>query len=86
LEDGRVVGPMNVGRGEGSSVREVIDMVSEVVGRNVDAETVGRRAGDPAATWASTERIASELGWYAGHDLREMVSSAWSAWQAYPGA
>lgn len=82
LEEGRVVGPINVGRGEGSSVREVMDMVSEVLGRDIAPEVVGRRAGDPAATWASTERIQRELGWYAGRDLRDMVTSAWSAWQA----
>jgi len=73
---------MNVGRGEGSSVREVMDMISEVIGRDVEAEVVGRRPGDPAATWASTSRIERELGWYAGHDLRDMVTSAWDAWQA----
>lgn len=72
----------NVGTGHGFSVREVMDMVSEVIGRDVDAEVVGRRAGDPPATWASTDRIEAELGWRASRDLREMVASAWSAWQA----
>ena len=72
----------NVGTGHGYSVREVMDMVSEVIGRDVDAEVVGRRAGDPPATWASTERIERELGWRASRDLRQMVESAWSAWQA----
>ncbi len=72
----------NVGTGHGYSVREVMDMVSDVVGRDVDAEVVGRRAGDPPATWASTDRIESELGWRATRDLREMVASAWSAWNA----
>ena len=72
----------NVGTGHGYSVREVMDMVSEVIGRDVDAEVVARRAGDPPATWASTQRIESELGWRATRDLREMVASAWSAWNA----
>lgn len=73
---------LNVGTGRGYSVREVMDMVSEVVGRDVDAEVVARRAGDPPATWASTARIEAELGWRATRDLREMVSSAWSSWNA----
>ncbi len=72
----------NVGTGHGYSVREVMDMVSEVIGRDVDAEVVARRAGDPPATWASTDRIESELGWQATRDLQEMVASAWSAWNA----
>lgn len=75
---------LNVGRGVGSSVREVMDMVSEVVGSDVDALTVGRRAGDPPASTAETDLIAATLGWAATRDLRDMVSSAWSAWQAHP--
>ena len=74
----------NVGRGEGSSVREVMRMIAEVTGRNVDAEIVGRRAGDPPASWAATTHIADVLGWRAQRDLRDMITSAWSAWQAYP--
>ena len=72
----------NVGRGQGASVREVMDTISAVIGRDVDAEVVGRRAGDPPATWAATERGEAELGWRASRDLQEMVTSAWSAWQS----
>ena len=75
---------LNVGRGVGSSVREVMDMVSEVVGADVDALTVGRRAGDPPASTAATLRILETLGWSARRDLRHMVASAWSAWRAHP--
>lgn len=80
-ESGTRTDVLNVGTGHGYSVREVMDMISDVVGRDVDAEVVGRRAGDPPATWASTEQIERELGWSASRDLRQMVSSAWSAWQ-----
>jgi UDP-glucose 4-epimerase len=72
----------NVGRGVGSSVREVIDQISLTLGADVDAEVIGRRAGDPPATFAATERIGRELGWRASRDLADMVGSAWSAWQA----
>lgn len=73
----------NVGRGIGSSVREVIDVVSEVVGRDVGAQVVGRRPGDPPATFAQTDRIRDRLGWAAELDLRDMVASAWSAHTAH---
>jgi UDP-glucose 4-epimerase len=72
----------NVGRGQGSSVFEVMDMISEVLGSDVNAEIVARRAGDPAANFAATGLIEAELGWRATLGLREMVESAWSAWQA----
>jgi len=80
-ENQRAAEAFNVGRGVGSSVREVMDMVSEVIGTQVDPEVVGRRVGDPPASTAATQRISQVLGWQAKRDLREMVSSAWSAWQ-----
>jgi UDP-glucose 4-epimerase len=83
-ESGEAADVFNVGRGVGSSVREVMAMVSEVIGRDVNAEVVARRAGDPPASTADTERIARELGWTSRFDLRDMVASAWSAWQAHP--
>jgi UDP-glucose 4-epimerase len=68
----------NVGRGVGASVREVLDTVSEVIGRDVAPEVVGRRAGDPPATFAQTDRIRDRLDWTAQLDLRAMVATAWS--------
>jgi len=70
----------NVGRGVGSSVREVMNQISKVIGRDVNPEVVGRRAGDPPASYAATELITRELGWQTQHGLTDMVSSAWSAW------
>ncbi|MFF2566876.1 UDP-glucose 4-epimerase GalE [Streptomyces sp. NPDC058084] len=74
---------LNIGRGEGVSVREVIDLVREVTGRDVAPEVVARRPGDPAQVVASAERITAELGWKARHDVRSMIVSAW---QAHTGA
>ena len=73
----------NVGRGTGSSVREVMDVVSDVVGRDVGARVVDRRPGDPPATFAQTDRIHERLGWSAQFELRDMVASAWSAHTAH---
>ncbi|HEV7189317.1 MAG TPA: UDP-glucose 4-epimerase GalE [Blastococcus sp.] len=72
---------LNVGRGEGSSVREVLDVVGSVTGLPVDPEIRPRRAGDPARVVASNAAIRSALGWEARHDLRDMVTSAWAGWQ-----
>lgn len=71
----------NVGRGTGSSVRDVLDTVSRVVGFDVNPRAVARRPGDPAVLVARTEKIERELGWTATLDLEAMVSSAWSARQ-----
>ncbi len=72
----------NVGRGEGVSVLEVMQMVTEVIGEDVQAQVAPRRPGDPAQLVATVEKINSQLGWSATHDLRQMVTSAWEAWNA----
>jgi UDP-glucose 4-epimerase len=74
---------VNVGCGRGYSVREVVDVVAEVVGRPLEPLLVDRRPGDPAAVVADTSRIAQVLGWRARYDLTDMVRSAWQAEQAH---
>ncbi len=82
LQDGAAGRTYNVGRGEGSSVLEVLKVVQEVTGRDTAPEIVERRPGDPARIVASVERIRAELGFTAERDLRDMVESAWAGWQA----
>ena len=71
---------LNVGRGEGASVLEVLAMVGKVTGLDVTPMVVARRPGDPPRTVASVDAIRDRLGWTAQHDLREMVQSAWAGW------
>ncbi|MFI6645640.1 UDP-glucose 4-epimerase GalE [Streptomyces sp. NPDC050504] len=72
---------VNIGRGEGVSVREMVDLINEVTGIGIAPETASRRAGDPARVVASADRVAAELGWKARHGVRDMVESAWLGWQ-----
>lgn len=74
----------NIGRGVGSSVFDVLGVIESVLGRGLEAEVVGRRAGDPPASFAATAKAESELNWRASRDLSQMVESAWSAWRANP--
>ena len=71
----------NLGRGEGVSVREIMNMVAEVTGIDFEPELAPRRAGDPARIVTSASKANAELGWFALQDLEAMVDSAWSAWQ-----
>ncbi len=70
----------NVGRGVGSSVRDVLSVVAEVTGSAVEPVVVARRKGDPAEVVARVDHIENVLGFTAGRDLVEMVESAWAAW------
>jgi UDP-glucose 4-epimerase len=76
----------NVGRGMGFSVLDVLDAVRSAMGSEFTHEISAPRAGDPASLVAAVNRIHSELGWQAQRDLADMVTSAWSAWQAFPPA
>jgi UDP-glucose 4-epimerase len=71
--------------GDGYSVREVIDIAREVTGKEIRTKTGPRRAGDPPALVASSEKIKRELGWSpVFQDLRKIVGSAWSWLQNHP--
>jgi UDP-glucose 4-epimerase len=80
LREGRIRAEiLNVGRGEGVSVLEMIRAVRRVCDRPLPAQATPPRAGDPARVVADAHRIADVLGWRASRDLDEIVSSAWTA-------
>ncbi|AMT94680.1 UDP-glucose 4-epimerase GalE [Brevibacterium linens] len=66
----------NVGTGTGASVKEVIDTIAEVTGRDIVPEMGERRAGDPPALVADVTRISALLSWKAEYGLDEIVRSA----------
>ena len=75
LEQGSVT--YNLGNGEGHSVRQVVEVVGRILGREVPVIEGPRRAGDPAVLVASSARIRRETGWtprYAA--LEEIVRTA----------
>ncbi|WEH17589.1 UDP-glucose 4-epimerase GalE [Streptomyces sp. VNUA24] len=72
---------LNIGRGDGVSVREMIDRITALTGHTVSPVAVGRRPGDPARVVASADRIAAELGWKARYGVDDMIASAWAGRQ-----
>lgn len=75
----------NVGIGKGYSVREIIDAVRKVTGREFRVVEKPRRAGDPPMLYNNPAKIRSELGWSAKvTDLNEIIASAWSWFQKHP--
>jgi UDP-glucose 4-epimerase len=80
------LGPMNLGTRGGASVREVLDAVERVTGIAVPMVYSGRRTGDPAILVADATKVREVLGWEPRQStLDEMVSSAWSWRQRFPG-
>jgi len=76
-------GPFNLGTGRGSSVREVLHAVSDVVGP-VPHEAGPRRPGDPALLVASADKAREQLGWAPRRDLRTIVTDAWAWHRSHP--
>jgi UDP-glucose 4-epimerase len=69
----------NLGNGAGYSVRQVIDTVRKVSGRDLKVTEVARRPGDPAVLTADATKARKELGWRPRYpDLAAIVESAWT--------
>lgn len=68
----------NVGTGRGSSVKEVVDCVKQVVNPSFEVREESRRAGDPSALIADPEKIRQEWDWEPQHSsLQNIVQTAW---------
>ncbi len=77
LQAGNPSFTVNLGTGEGSSVKEVIAAVEEVTGKKVPRNIVPRRPGDPPALVADPARARQLLQWRTKRSLRDSVSTAW---------
>jgi len=68
----------NLGNEKGHSVREVIETVKKVSGKDFKVTEVGRRPGDPPRLTADATKARKQLGWKIEKpDIEEMVSTAW---------
>jgi UDP-glucose-4-epimerase GalE len=69
---------LNLGTGNGNSVREVIAAVEAVSGRKVPVVESPRRAGDPAVLVADPRKARETLQWNPRYgDIRTVVEHAW---------
>ncbi|MFD5701433.1 UDP-glucose 4-epimerase GalE [Streptomyces lasiicapitis] len=71
---------VNIGRGEGVSVRELLDVIAEVTGDHRAPVVEPRRAGDAPRAVADARLAAKELDFTSRRGVREMVESAWAGW------
>ena len=69
---------LNLGNGNGFSVKEVVEAARRVTGHPIPVELKPRRPGDPARLVASSERAKRELEWQPRFpQLDEILASAW---------
>ena len=76
---------INLGNGQGFSVKEVIETARKVTGKNIEAKTAPRRAGDPSRLVADAKKAREILGWNPQFpDIESIVESAWTWQSAHP--
>ncbi len=79
LRDGGAPLTSNCGYGHGFSVREVVQAVERVSGQPLPVREGPRRAGDPPAIIANSDRLKTLLHWKPVHDdLDKIVRSAFN--------
>jgi len=75
----------NLGNGKGFSVKEVIETVKRVSGKDFKVVAVERRPGDAPILTSDATKAGNELGWRTEKsELEEMISSAWQWHNEYP--
>jgi UDP-glucose 4-epimerase len=78
---------LNCGYSKGYSVRDVVNAVKRVSGRDFKVRLSPRRPGDPAAIVAASERIRATLGWQPELDDLDTIVRHALAWeQSLPAA
>lgn len=69
---------INLGNGQGFSVKEVVETSGKVTGRKIEAKSAPRRAGDPSRLVADARKAREVLGWNPQFtDLEKIIESAW---------
>lgn len=75
----------NLGNGAGFSVKEIVEAVEQVVGKEIPKVIEDRRAGDPATLVASSEKATAELNWHPAYtEIQEIIQTAWNWHQGHP--
>lgn len=74
---------INLGTGNGYSVKEIIESAERVTGKKIKSVIAPRRAGDPAILIADNKKAREVLGWNPKYGLDEIISSAWK-WHQKP--
>lgn len=76
---------LNLGNGEGFSVKEIVEAVGRVTGAKPPVERAPRRPGDPAILVAASDRARRRLGWTPGlSSVDSILETAWRWHRSHP--
>jgi UDP-glucose 4-epimerase len=69
---------LNLGTGHGTTVKELLAAVQQVVGRDLNIKYGPRREGDSPVLVADNALAKRTIGWSPRHDLQSIIGSAWN--------
>ena len=72
---------INLGTGDGVSVKELVEMTKEAIGKDIPIKIAGPRKGDPASVVASNARAKELLDWSPEVPLKVSIKKTWQAYQ-----
>ena len=79
------VDAINIGGGDGHSVREIVAAVRDQCRRDFPANVTSRREGDASRLVADISRAREALGWKPEQsDIKNIVATAWNWHQKTP--
>ena len=75
---------LNLGTGNGITVTEMVDAARRITGKEIKADYVERRPGDPAQLTAKSDLAKEKLGWEAKYsDVDTLIGSTYSAYKKF---
>lgn len=76
---------INLGNGNGYSVKEVVEAARKVTGREIEALVAPRRQGDPSRLVADATKARTVLGWDPKYpNIEDIIASAWRWHEGHP--
>lgn len=73
---------VNLGTEKGTTVKEIIDAARRITGKEIPAEEVERRPGDPACLYATSKHAKEILAWEPQYsDVDTLVSTTWEVYK-----
>ncbi|MHC5247665.1 UDP-glucose 4-epimerase GalE [Enterococcus sp. LJL90] len=85
LKAGNESNTFNLGSNNGYSVKEMLEAARKVTGKEIPAKISPRRAGDPSALVASSEKAKEILGWQPKYtSVEDIIATAWNWHVSHP--
>lgn len=79
LAKGGASASLNLGTGQGTTVKEMLSAVEKVIGKKLSIKYAERRAGDPAVLTASSAKAEELLGWKADYtNIEDIIRTTWN--------